>query len=149
MLSGQYPEGIWRLEVGLNRWILRVAAYGLLLRDDYPPFTLGLWEPATLEARGVAIAATAPAAARGESETAVGMGGVSGIPIWPDRPDAAFTARSAPAGTPVEASPGAAAERCPTDPVPPGGEADFFARPSAAAVPQDPEQRTTGAAEQA
>ncbi|HZU76143.1 MAG TPA: DUF4389 domain-containing protein [Dehalococcoidia bacterium] len=46
LFSGRYPEGIRRLVVGLNRWYLRVLAYALLLRDEYPPFSLGLEEPA-------------------------------------------------------------------------------------------------------
>jgi hypothetical protein len=50
LISGRYPEGLRRLVVGLNRWLLRIFAYALLLRGDYPPFSLGLNEasPAVL-----------------------------------------------------------------------------------------------------
>jgi Domain of unknown function (DUF4389) len=44
LLSGAYPEGLRRLVVGLTRWLLRVFAYALLLRDEYPPFSLALDE---------------------------------------------------------------------------------------------------------
>jgi hypothetical protein len=44
LVSGRYPEGLRRLVIGLNRWLLRIFAYALLLRGDYPPFSLGLDE---------------------------------------------------------------------------------------------------------
>lgn len=47
LISGRYPEGLRRLVVGLNRWLLRLFAYALLLRGDYPPFSLGLDEAPT------------------------------------------------------------------------------------------------------
>ncbi|HEY7293961.1 MAG TPA: DUF4389 domain-containing protein [Dehalococcoidia bacterium] len=97
LISRQYPEGIWRLAAGLNRWILRVAAYGLLLRDDYPPYTLGLWESATVAALVVEPPvdgpATAPAApAREPHETAHAAHDEPGFTPWPAElspPDAA------------------------------------------------------------
>jgi hypothetical protein len=46
LISGRYPEGLRRLVMGLNRWTLRVVAYTLLLRGDYPPFSLGIGEQA-------------------------------------------------------------------------------------------------------
>jgi len=40
LFTGRYPDGLWRFGEGVMRWILRVEAYLLLLRDEYPPFSL-------------------------------------------------------------------------------------------------------------
>jgi hypothetical protein len=40
LFTGRYPDGLWRFGEGVMRWILRVEAYMLLLRDEYPPFSL-------------------------------------------------------------------------------------------------------------
>jgi hypothetical protein len=40
LFTARYPEGLWRFAEGVMRWFLRVEAYLLLLRDEYPPFSL-------------------------------------------------------------------------------------------------------------
>lgn len=40
LFTGRHPEPLYRFGVGVMRWSTRVEAYLLLLRDEYPPFTL-------------------------------------------------------------------------------------------------------------
>jgi hypothetical protein len=40
LITGRYPAALYGFSVGMLRWNTRVEVYLLLLRDEYPPFTL-------------------------------------------------------------------------------------------------------------
>ena len=42
LFTGKYHQDIFRLVMGINRWLYRVIAYVALMTDRYPPFKL--WE---------------------------------------------------------------------------------------------------------
>ena len=70
LFTTRYPGGLFDLAVGLDRWVARVAAYVLLMRDEYPPFRLdqggaegdGLAEPVSAVAEAPVPVAGEPAA---------------------------------------------------------------------------------------
>jgi hypothetical protein len=54
LFTKRYPQGLFDLVLGLNRWLYRVITYVALMRDEYPPFRLdqGQREPGDAEPHG-------------------------------------------------------------------------------------------------
>jgi len=63
LFTGRYPHSIYDFVMGMNRWVIRVAAYSLLMTDVYPPFRLdmGSTEPPASAATGTTGSTPVPA----------------------------------------------------------------------------------------
>lgn len=115
LVTGRYPQSLYDLVVGLQRWVFRVVAYVALMTDAYPPFRLDLGgvdpgglEPTALPTRHVVARDPGERTSQGTwtgprvaalvagtllALTSVGLLGAGGAAAWADqtqRDDAGF-----------------------------------------------------------
>jgi uncharacterized protein DUF4389 len=87
-VTGRYPRSLFDFLLGMDRWVLRVAAYTALMTDDYPPFRIDLGgeEPTAPPGTPTMSPAADPAVATGWSAgpvLAVVIGGLLSLAALP------------------------------------------------------------------
>jgi hypothetical protein len=58
LFKARYPDGVFDVVMGFNRWAVRVLAFGAFLRPEYPPFRV---DPGPGEPAAIVAAPTLPA----------------------------------------------------------------------------------------
>ena len=78
LFTTRYPRGLFDFTLGLDRWVARVAAYVLLMRDEYPPFRLDQGGPDPAAAVAEPVLAAAPGSPAADAAPAVRGGWTAG-----------------------------------------------------------------------